>query len=77
MGLPRITMKGMEDFCGIMHRLWRETVLGHDGPAGSIPGWLKIQPSRKTSLMLGALGPKTLEFAGRVFDGVILHLFYR
>ena len=49
MGLPRITMKGMEDFCGIMRRLWQgETVLGHDGPAGSIPGWPKIQRSRKT-----------------------------
>lgn len=78
MGLPRITMKGMEDFCGIMRRLWQgETVLGHDGPAGKYP-WLAQDPAFKEDvpLMLCALGPKTLEFAGRVFDGVILHTFF-
>ena len=34
-GLAPITTAQMEDFAGLMRRLWRgEVVLGHDGPAG-------------------------------------------
>ena len=33
-GLPRITTAQMEDFAGLMRRLWNgEIVMGHDGPA--------------------------------------------
>lgn len=77
-GLPRITMAQMEDFAGIMRRLWHgETILGHDGPAGKYT-YLSQDPAfdEDIPLMLCALGPKTLEFAGRVMDGVILHTFF-
>ena len=37
-GIPRITTAQMEDFAGLMRRLWHgEVVIGHDGPAGSWP----------------------------------------
>jgi len=37
-GLPRIKTAEMEDFVGLMRRIWRgETVVGHDGPAGKYP----------------------------------------
>ncbi|MEL6983899.1 MAG: LLM class flavin-dependent oxidoreductase, partial [Actinomycetota bacterium] len=37
-GLAPITTAQMEDFVGIMRRLWAgETILGHDGPAGRYP----------------------------------------
>ncbi|MYD23386.1 MAG: LLM class flavin-dependent oxidoreductase, partial [Holophagales bacterium] len=38
LGLPRITTAQMEDFVGLMRRMWRgETIVGHDGPAGRFP----------------------------------------
>src|SRR5689334_14680330 len=37
-GMPRITTAQIEDFVGIMRRLFRgEVVMGHDGPAGRWP----------------------------------------
>ena len=37
-GLDRITTAQMEDFAGIMRRLFRgEVIIGHDGPAGEYP----------------------------------------
>jgi 5,10-methylenetetrahydromethanopterin reductase len=37
-GLPRITTAQLEDFAGLMRRLWNgEAVVGHQGPAGSWP----------------------------------------
>src|SRR5690242_3507438 len=37
-GIPRITTAQLEDFVGILRRLFRgEVIIGHDGPAGSYP----------------------------------------
>jgi alkanesulfonate monooxygenase SsuD/methylene tetrahydromethanopterin reductase-like flavin-dependent oxidoreductase (luciferase family) len=37
-GLSPVTIAQLEDFAGLMRRLWRgETVTGHDGPAGRGP----------------------------------------
>jgi probable F420-dependent oxidoreductase len=77
-GLPRVTMASMEDLAGILRRLWHgETILGHDGPAGRFP-FLAQDPGfdEDVPLLLCALGPKTLAFAGRVMDGVVLHTFF-
>lgn len=78
MGLQRVTMAQLEDFAAIMRRLWKgETIFGHDGPAGRFP-YLHLDSSldEDIPLVLAALGGKTLEFAGRVFDGVVLHTFF-
>lgn len=77
-GLSPVTMAQMEDFVGLMRRLWRgETVLGHDGPAGRYP-YLSQDASfdEDIPVLLVALGEKTLEFAGTVMDGVVLHTFF-
>jgi probable F420-dependent oxidoreductase len=77
-GLNPITMAQLEDVAGILRRLWRgEMILGHDGPAGSYP-YLHQDPAfdEDIPLMLVAIGDKTREFGGRVFDGVILHTFF-
>jgi 5,10-methylenetetrahydromethanopterin reductase len=77
-GLPSITMAQMEDVAGLLRRLWHgEMIFGHDGPAGKYP-YLGLDPTfdEDIPLMLVAIGEKTLEFAGRVFDGVILHTFF-
>jgi len=77
-GLPHITTAQMEDFAGLMRRLWRgETVVGHKGPAGSWPV-LRLDPSFREDipLMLTAFGPNSLALGGRAFDGVVLHTFF-
>lgn len=77
MGLPRITMAQMEDAVGIYRRLWRgEAIFGHDGPAGRYP-LLSLGSGfdEDIPVMAACLGFKTMRWAGRVVDGVILHTF--
>ena len=77
-GLPHITTAQMEDFAGLMRRLWHgEVVVGHDGPAGSWPV-LALDPdfAEDIPLLLSAFGPQSLQLAGRCFDEVLLHTFF-
>jgi len=77
-GIPRITTAQMEDFTGVMRRLWHgDTVLGHDGPIGRYPV-LRLDPTFDEDIPLGlvAFGPNSLELGGRAFDHVILHTFF-
>jgi 5,10-methylenetetrahydromethanopterin reductase len=57
--------------------LWAGETVTYDGPAGRFP--LLRLPQRPDNapppVVLAAVGPKTLELAGRCFDGVILHPF--
>lgn len=77
-GLDPITTAQMEDFVGIMRRLWRgETILGHAGPAGTYP-MLSVgrQFDEHIPMSLTAFGPNSLALGGRAFDAVILHTFF-
>lgn len=77
-GLPVATNRQLREFVDMMRTLWKgEKVIGYDGPLGSFPylhmaGWL----DERIPLMLGAYGPRSLELAGSVFDGVFLPTFY-
>ncbi|WP_205473271.1 TIGR03857 family LLM class F420-dependent oxidoreductase [Nocardioides sp. SYSU D00038] len=78
MGLPQVTGAQLEDVIGIYRRLWRgEMVLGHEGPAGSYP-FLHQDSSfaEDVPVLLMAIGDRSLELAGRVADGVVLHTFF-
>jgi probable F420-dependent oxidoreductase len=78
MGLPRVTMAQIEDVVGVLRRLWAgEAVMGHDGPAGRF-AFLQQDPTfaEDIPVMLVALGERTLEFAGGLVDGVVLHTFF-
>jgi probable F420-dependent oxidoreductase len=78
LGLPPITTAQMEDFVGIMRRLWHgETIVGHDGPAGRFP-FLRLDPTFDEDIPLGlvAFGPNSLRLGGRAFDQVVLHTFF-
>ncbi|MDN3357573.1 TIGR03857 family LLM class F420-dependent oxidoreductase [Actinomadura sp. DC4] len=78
MGVPRVTQAQLADFIGIMRRLWHgEAVAGHDGPAGRFP-FLLQDPGfdEDIPILLTAMGERTLEFAGSVADGVVLHTFF-
>lgn len=77
-GLPPVTTAQLEDFIGLMRRLWRgETVTGHDGPAGMWPS-LRLDPTfdEDIPIALAAFGPQTLALAGRAADAVVLHTFF-
>ena len=77
-GMSRITTAQMEDFAGLMRRLWHgETIVGHDGPAGAWPV-LRLDPDfdEDIPLALVAFGPNSLELGGRAFNDVILHTFF-
>jgi probable F420-dependent oxidoreductase len=77
-GIPRITTAALEDFVGLMRRLWHgETVIGHDGPAGSWPV-LRLDPEfdEDIPMLITAFGPNSLALGGRCFDAVVLHTFF-
>src|SRR5262245_8359387 len=77
-GLPKITTAQVEDFVGLMRRLWRgEAVMGHDGPAGKY-GLLMLGPDYAGEIPLTwtAFGPNSLALGGRVMDAVVLHTFF-
>ena len=78
MGINHITTAEMEDFAGLMRRLFRgEAVMNHDGPAGRFP-YLRLDTSLDEHLRmsLAAFGENTLRLAGRCFDEVILHTYF-
>lgn len=78
MGVPRVTGAQITDAVGIYRRLWHgEAVAGHDGPAGSY-AYLNQDSSfdEDIPVLLMAIGEKTLELAGRIADGVVLHTFF-
>ena len=77
-GIPRITTAQIEDFVGLMRRLWKgEAIFGHDGPAGTYPV-LSLDSTFDFDIPIGftAFGPNSLALGGRVMDMVVLHTFF-
>jgi probable F420-dependent oxidoreductase len=77
-GMSPVTSAQLEDFAGLMRRLWRgDIIVDHDGPAGRYP-FLHLDPSFAEEIPLGltAWGPKTCALGGRAFDQVVLHTFF-
>ena len=77
-GIPRITTAQLEDFAGLMRRLFRgEAIIGHDGPAGSWPVlFLDDRLNEYLPMGIVAFGPETLKLGGRCFDQVVLHTYF-
>src|ERR1700742_382221 len=76
-GLPRSTNASIVDHADIFRRLCRGEKVSYDGPAGTYPSLrLNDIPDQPVPpLIFAAIGPKSLELAGRHFDGVLLHPF--
>ena len=77
-GIPHITTAQLEDFVGLMRRLWHgEVVIGHDGPIGKYPV-LALDPEfdEDIPMTFTAFGPNSLALGGRAFDAVVLHTFF-
>jgi probable F420-dependent oxidoreductase len=78
LGVPPVTTAQMEDFAGLMRRLWHgETIVDHDGPGGRY-SFLRLDPTFDEDIPLGlvAFGPNSLALGGRAFDQVVLHTFF-
>ncbi|MCH8200326.1 MAG: TIGR03857 family LLM class F420-dependent oxidoreductase, partial [Chloroflexi bacterium] len=78
LGLSQVKTAEIEDFVGLMRRIWRgEVVMGHDGPAGKYP-LLTMGPeySEHIPMTLTAFGPRSLALGGRAFDAVVLHTYF-
>lgn len=77
MGLDPVKNAELAEFVALMRKLWSgDRVVGHSSALGTFPylhqaGWLH----ESIPLLMTAFGPRSLEFAGSVFDGVILHTF--
>jgi alkanesulfonate monooxygenase SsuD/methylene tetrahydromethanopterin reductase-like flavin-dependent oxidoreductase (luciferase family) len=69
-GIEHITTAQMEDFAGLMRRLFRgEVIIGHDGPAGKFPVLhLSHDVDEHLPMGLTAFGPNSLALGGRRFD---------
>jgi 5,10-methylenetetrahydromethanopterin reductase len=76
-GLPAMTTQTLSDSLAIHRRLCRGEKVSYHGPAGRFPSirlgdLADVDPP---PVLLGAVGPNTLDLAGREFDGAILHAF--
>jgi 5,10-methylenetetrahydromethanopterin reductase len=76
-GVPAPTLESLGDTADILRRLWAGETVSYDGPLGTFPALRLAQRADVSppTMLLAAVGPKTLELAGRAFDGVILHPF--
>ena len=77
-GLEPIKTAQIEDFVGLMRRIWKgELVVGHDGPAGRYD-LLTMGPQYEAHIPMTftAFGPNSLALGGRAFDAVVLHTFF-
>lgn len=77
LGLAPVKNAQLAAFAELVRKLWRgERVVGHDSALGKYPylhqaAWM----NESIPLLFTAFGAKSLEWAGGVFDGVILHTF--
>ncbi|TYL45666.1 TIGR03857 family LLM class F420-dependent oxidoreductase [Nocardioides sp. BGMRC 2183] len=78
MGVERVTGARLRETTEILRTLWSGgSVVGYDGPAGTFD-YLSQDSSfdEHIPVLMMAIGDRTLELAGQVADGVVLHTFF-
>jgi probable F420-dependent oxidoreductase len=77
LGVAPPTLRSLEHLVSVLRRLWAGERITEEGAAGSFRGmrFSDLPPDGPPPVVLGTIGPRGLELAGRVFDGVILHPF--
>lgn len=76
-GLASPTTEMLFDIAVLLRKMWAGERVSYDGPLGTFPA---LQVTARYDgpppvLALAAMGPRTLEVAGSVYDEVILHPF--
>ena len=75
-GIGRVSNQHLRDFAEMMRSLWRgQRVMGYDGPLGNYPYLHMNGLDEDIPLAFCCYGPRSLEFAGSIFDAVILTTF--
>lgn len=75
LGLPNINFEMLKDFIEITKTLWHGESLSYSGILGDYPS-LRLTDFSDVPpppIYITAIGPKSLDFAGRYCDGVLLH----
>lgn len=73
-GTTRLTFSLMEDYIGVLRRLWMGETVTHDGPAGRFNGLtLGAELESLPPVLMAAMGDRTLRWAGGVCDAVLLN----
>lgn len=73
-GTPRLTFRLLEDYVGILRRLWRGEKVTYHGPAGNLAGIsLGMALENPPPIIMAAMGDRTCEWAGRHCDGVVFN----
>ena len=73
-GTPRLTFRIMEDYVGILRKLWRGETVDYTGPLGHITGLrLGVDLPHPPPVIMAAMGEKTLRWAGGFCDGILLN----
>ncbi|CAJ61750.1 hypothetical protein; putative dehydrogenase [Frankia alni ACN14a] len=77
LGVAPPTLRGLEHLVGVLRRLWAGEAIREEGASGSFRGmrFSDLPPDGAPPVVLGTIGPRGLDLAGRAFDGVILHPF--
>lgn len=77
MGLPYPTFAHERDFIEVLRKLWKgEAITNYDGVLGKFDV-LSVAPylDEDIPILYVGFGPKTLQNAGRIYDGAHLHTF--
>jgi probable F420-dependent oxidoreductase len=75
LGLHQVGFKMLEDYVGIIRRLWAGEVVSYDGPAGRYPKMAlgDLHEGPNPQLWFGTFGlPRAAKTAARCMDGVLL-----
>jgi 5,10-methylenetetrahydromethanopterin reductase len=73
-GTSRLTFQLLEDYIGILRRLWRGESVDYDGRLGRIRGLrLGVELARSPPIIMAAMGEKTCRWAGSLCDGVLFN----
>jgi probable F420-dependent oxidoreductase len=77
LGSPAITFPRLADAIDIYRRLWAGETVNYDGILGKFPALSLTDRSAGPTppIIFTAIGPKSLAFAGKHCDGVLLHPF--
>lgn len=72
-GIPHMNFRLFADYFDILRRLWRGEAVTYNGPAGTLTNAkLGLELEVIPPIIMAAMGPKTLYWAGQHADGVVL-----